>query len=231
MTKLLTKNDEYHFIVSPMVDQVYLEKIKSAIQENSIILENESFRTIIIDQMDKQGQMCHTTIPHPDIYETFHDSTFKYNNMICAVNKGYVRACAIFNIVKTYIYINVICNDPRYGKGYGKKLIDKIVDICRSLGLSSIQLYADPGEDEDKEDSEEKGHLLPYYRSLGFHSITSDGDPNSLILEIKPISPKRSETPRMRHRTTKMRSRASRMTVSKKYKNNTRSNRKTMNSL
>ena len=224
MTKLLSKNDEYHFIVTLQTDPVNSKKVQAAIHENNIILDDNTFREDIINKMEKQGQMCHTVnrnaspTPHPETYESF--NTFKTQNIFYVINNGIVRACSIFNIVTDHIYINVICNDPRYGKGYGKILINKIIDICRSLGLSSIQLYSD--EDEK---------LLGYYKTIGFKPIHDD-DEYFVMLKVEPIpSPKhKNET---RPRISKLRSRASRMTVSKKYKKNvtSRSSRKTPNSL
>jgi N-acetylglutamate synthase-like GNAT family acetyltransferase len=177
MTTLSAENDEYHFIISQSIKGVDSDNIKDAIHENNIILDEYSFRDTIIESMGKQN-MCHTidtttipisTIPHPDIYRIF--NTFKYDNMFCVINNGIVRVCSIILITKSYVYITVICNDPHYGRGYGKILINKMCDICRSLNIPSIQLYADEG-------------ARPYYINLGFHSISNDPASKYLIMEI-----------------------------------------------
>lgn len=177
MTTLSPENDEYHFIISQSVKGVDSDNIKNAVGENNIILEEYSFRTTIIDMMNKQ-KMCHTlntatipitTIPHPDIYRMF--NLFKYDNMLCIINKEVVRACSILIIKPSYMYITVICSDPHDGKGYGKILIKKMCDVCRSLKIPSIQLYADEG-------------ARPYYINLGFHSISNDPASKYLVMSI-----------------------------------------------
>lgn len=192
MTKLLAENDEYHFIPSPMIDRTTFENIIPILRENGVIIDESSTIETIIEKLNTQD-MCNTidattnpvTItPHAEIFESFH--TFKYQNMFYVGNKGTIRASANMIIQTSHLYINVICNDVKYGKGYGKLLINKLSDICRSMKLSYIELYADPGEDEDKEEHEEKGKLIPYYRSLGFKS--DNDDPNSMKLETIPPS-------------------------------------------
>ena len=54
MTKLLAKNDEYHFIVTLQTDPVNSKNIQAAVHKNNIILDDKLFREDIINKMEKQ---------------------------------------------------------------------------------------------------------------------------------------------------------------------------------